>query len=57
MKTSILICNIVNNEGELEYSKLIKYIEDLTKMGFLEVTETSAIKLTKKGEEYIKNNK
>lgn len=57
MKTSILICNIVKNENILEYSKLISYIEELIKMGFLEYNnETSSIKLTEKGEAYIKNS-
>ena len=57
MKTSMLICNIVKNEGCLEYSKLINYIEELIKMGFLEYdNETSSLKLTEKGQSYINNS-
>ena len=56
MKTSMLICNIVKNENSLEYSKLISYVEELVKMGFLEYdNKTSSFKLTEKGEAYIKN--
>lgn len=55
MKTSILICNIVKNENNLEYSKLISYVEELVKMGFLEYdNKNSSVKLTEKGESYIK---
>lgn len=58
MKTSILICKIVQNEGKLEYSKLLNYVEELIKMGFLAYdNETSSIVLTEKGRSYIDNIK
>ena len=58
MKTSILICKIVQNEGKLEYSKLLNYVEELIKMGFLaHDNETSSIVLTEKGRSYIDNIK
>lgn len=58
MKTSILICKIVKNEGKLEYSKLVNYVEELIKMGFLTYdNETSSVVLTEKGLSYTDNIK
>lgn len=58
MKTSILICKIVQNEGNIEYSKLLNYVEELMKMGFLAYdNDTASIVLTEKGRSYVDNVK
>lgn len=56
MKTSILICKIVKNEGSIKHSEILNYVEELIKMGFLKYDEkTLSIILTDKGESYIKD--
>ena len=57
MKTSKLICMILDNEGEIESSNLLFFIKELTKLGYIEVNGTK-IKLTDRGEYYArsKNN-
>lgn len=54
MKTSVLICKIIQNEEGLEYSGLIKYIEELVKLGIIKI-ENNKLTLTEKGEKYINN--
>ena len=57
MKTSKLICMILDNEGEIESSNLLFFIKELTKLGYIEVNGTR-MKLTDKGVYYArsKNN-
>lgn len=56
MKTSILICKMVKNEGNIKHSEILNYIDELIKMGFLKYDEkTLSIVLTDKGESYIKD--
>ena len=57
MKTSKLICMILDNEGEIESSNLLFFIKELTKLGYIEVNGTK-IKLTDRGKCYArsKNN-
>ena len=57
MKTSKLICMILDNEGEIESNNLLFFIKELTKLGYIEVNGTK-IKLTDRGQYYArsKNN-
>lgn len=56
MKTSMLICKIVKNEGSIKHSEILNYVEELIKMGFLKYDEkTLSVILTDKGESYIKD--
>ena len=57
MKTSKLICMILDNEGEIESSNLLFFLKELTKLGYVEVNGTK-IKLTDRGKCYArsKNN-
>ena len=57
MKTSKLLCMILDNEGEIESSNLLFFLKELTKLGYVEVNGTK-IKLTDRGKCYArsKNN-
>ena len=57
MKTSKLLCMILDNEGEIESSNLLFFLKELTKLGYVEVNGTK-IKLTYRGKCYArsKNN-
>ena len=56
MKTSMLICKMVKNEGSIKHSEILNYVDELIKMGFLTYDEkTFSVVLTEKGEAYIKN--
>ena len=48
MKTSKLLCMILDNEGEIESSNLLFFLKELTKLGYIEVNGTR-MKLTDKG--------
>lgn len=52
IKTSKLLCMIVNNESEIETSKINYYLKELVKIGYLEVHGTK-IRLTQQGKQYV----
>lgn len=53
MKTSKLICMILQNEGKIELNSITRYIKILVQEGYIYVDGTK-ISLTKKGEAYIR---
>lgn len=57
MKTSKLLCMILDNEEEIESNNLLFFLKELIKLGYIETNGTK-IKLTDKGVYYArsKNN-
>ena len=53
MKTSKLICKIIKNENKIDSPTLLKYINTLVELGYIEV-EGLEYKLTRKGESYAR---
>lgn len=53
MKTSKLICMILDNEGKIELNSISKYVKILVDKEFIAVDGTK-ISLTQKGKIYIK---
>lgn len=51
IKTSKLLCMIIDNEVEVESSKINYYLKELVKAGYIKVNGTT-MKLTKKGKDY-----
>lgn len=52
IKTSKLICMIIDNEVEVESSKINYYLKELVKAGYIEVNRTT-MRLSKKGKDYL----
>lgn len=52
IKTSKLLCMIIDNEVEVESSKINYYLKELVKAGYIEVNRTT-MRLSKKGKDYL----
>lgn len=52
IKTSKLLCMIIDNEVEIESSKINYYLKELVKAGYIEVNRTT-MRLSKKGKDYL----